>query len=166
MTQATDSEVIKMYQRQLEMYALENARLEKINKDLAAQREKSESRVKELSQEYDRKFQQAEALIIELEQKNSAMLKELTFLRRRMWGKSSERFIPQDPNQRRIEFDGIELTPEEKKLYDDSVNTVVEYKEKRKNQVRKQASKPVRVELPDTLIRTICRSTPKRIHHL
>ena len=131
MTQATDSEVIKMYQRQLEMYALENARLEKVNKDLAAQREKYESRVKELSQEYDRKFQQAEALIIELEQKNSAMLKELTFLRRRMWGKSSERFIPQDPNQRRIEFDGIELTPEEKKLYDDSVNTVAEYKEKR-----------------------------------
>ena len=155
MTQATDSEVIKMYQRQLEMYALENARLEKINKDLAAQREKSESRVKELSQEYDRKFQQAEALIIELEQKNSAMLKELTFLRRRMWGKSSERFIPQDPNQRRIEFDGIELTPEEKKLYDDSVNTVAEYKEKRKNQVRKQASKPVRVELPDTLRREV-----------
>ena len=61
MTQATDSEVIKMYQRQLEMYALENARLEKVNKDLAAQREKYESRVKELSQEYDRKFQQAEA---------------------------------------------------------------------------------------------------------
>lgn len=72
MTQATDSEVIKMYQRQLEMYALENARLEKVNKDLAVQREKYESRVKELSQEYDRKFQQAEALIIELEQKNSA----------------------------------------------------------------------------------------------
>ena len=155
MTQATDSEVIKMYQRQLEMYALENARLEKVNKDLAAQREKYESRVKELSQEYDRKFQQAEALIIELEQKNSAMLKELTFLRRRMWGKSSERFIPQDPNQRRIEFDGIELTPEEKKLYDDSVNTVAEYKEKRKTQVGKQASKPVRVELPDTLRREV-----------
>jgi len=83
------------------------------------------------------------------------MLKELTSLRRRMRGESSERFSPQDSNQRRIEFEGIELTSEEKKLYDDLVNAVAEYKEKRKNQVQKQPSKPARVELPDTLRREV-----------
>ena len=58
-------------------------------------------------QERDRALESKESRIAQLEQK-------LLYLERKMWGAMSEkRRIPDDPNQLKLDFDQLEMTPEE-----------------------------------------------------
>ncbi len=74
------------------------------------------------------------------------LVAELIFLRRQMYGHSSERFVPEDPNQLRLAFEGIETIPEEKEVVaEGAVVTYVRKKEEKKQ--------PVREAIPDHLRR-------------
>jgi len=42
------------------------------------------------------------------QQKINSLERQVAYLQRRIWGKSSERFIKEDPQQRRLDFDGLE----------------------------------------------------------
>lgn len=48
--------------------------------------------------------------------KIETLINELIALRRRMFGRSSERFLPEDPNQLTIAFEGMESLPEEQEI--------------------------------------------------
>ena len=72
-------------------------------------------------------------------------------LQRKIWGKSSERYIPKDPLQRRLDFEGLDLLPEEKELATSAKEEIEKYKTIRVKV--KEKSHPVRKPLPESLPR-------------
>jgi transposase len=72
-------------------------------------------------------------------------------LQRKIWGKSSERFIAPDPLQRTIDFEGLDVLPEEKEEAEKAEEEVKEYKTVRV--VVKEKKKPVREHMPEHLPR-------------
>lgn len=92
---------------------------------------------------YERTISEKDERILDLE-------KQVAYLRRRIWGKSSERFIKEDPQQRRIDFEGLDLLPEEKELAEAAREEIEEFRERRvKERVkRKPVRKPLSEDLP------------------
>lgn len=82
-------------------------------------------------------------------------------LLRKIWGKSSERYIKEDPQQRCLDFDGLDLLPEEKKLAT-SAKEEIEYYKKKRVLVRKREY-PVRKPLPENLPRKEYHIYPEHI---
>src|SRR5690554_7886094 len=77
--------------------------------------------------------------------------KQVAYLKRRIWGKSSERFIKEDPGQRRIDFEGMDLLPEEKERAEAAKAEIEAFRKRRvKERVKR---KPVRKPLPEDLPR-------------
>ena len=54
---------------------------------------------------YQQQIDEKDSLIYKLQQ-------QIEMLNRKIWGKSSERYIKEDPAQRRLDFDGLDLLPE------------------------------------------------------
>ena len=77
--------------------------------------------------------------------------KQVAYLKRRIWGKSSERFIKEDPGQRRIDFEGMDLLPEEKERAEAAKEEIEAFKKRRVKERGKR--KPVRKALPEDLPR-------------
>lgn len=75
---------------------------------------------------------------------------QLAWYRRRFWKASSERFIPSDPNQRKIDFDGLDLLPEEEEQVKEADKELLAYKRQRP---QKEKKKPVRLPLSEDLRR-------------
>lgn len=75
----------------------------------------------------------------------------VAYLKRRIWGKSSERFVTEDPRQRKLDFDGLDLLPEEQELARKAQEEIQTFRERRTRERLKE--KPVRKPLPDTLPR-------------
>ena len=96
-------------------------------------------------QERDRALESKESRIAQLEQK-------LLYLECKMWGAMSEkRRIPDDPNQLKLDFDLLEMTPEEEETVRKAVEEVTEC---RKVSVKEHEKRvPVRQKLPDNLRR-------------
>jgi len=92
-----------------------------------------------------------EQTIANQQEKIHSLESQNAYLRRRLWGKSSERFIKADPLQRLIDFDGLELLPEEKELAEEAEKEVISFRKRRERErVRK---KPVRKPLSEDLPR-------------
>jgi len=97
----------------------------------------------------------------QLNQKDETIKKlkqQIEMLQRRIWGKSSERYINEDPLQRRLDFEGLDLLPEEKELATNAKEEIEQYKTtlvpvKAKNH-------PVRKPLPENLPREECHIYP------
>jgi transposase len=75
---------------------------------------------------------------------------QLAWYRRHFWKASSERFIPSDPNQRKIDFDGLDVLPQEEEMIKEADKELQAYK---RNQLQKTKKKPVRLPLPQELRR-------------
>ena len=82
-------------------------------------------------------------------------------LRRQIWGQKSEKYIPEDPQQRWLDFEGLDLLPEEKQLASGIADEIKIYKENR-TQIRKKG-KPARRPLPENLERIINKITHQEI---
>ena len=79
-------------------------------------------------------------------------------LLRKIWGKSSERYINEDPLQRRLDFEGLDLLPEEKELATSAKEEIEQYKTIRVPV--KAINHPVRKPLPESLPREECHIYP------
>lgn len=75
---------------------------------------------------------------------------QLAWYRRKLWKPVSERFIPQDPNQRKIDFDGLDMLPEEEAAAKEAATEIITYERQKPERVKKQ---PVRLPLPAHLRR-------------
>ena len=106
--------------------------------------------IKEL-EELDKKKTSYEKTISEQQEKILSLESQVEYLKRKIWGKSSERFINEDPLQRRIDFEGLELLPEEKEEAEKATKEIESYKE-RTIKVRAK-EQPVRKPLPENLPR-------------
>jgi transposase len=91
-----------------------------------------------------------EKTISNLEEKISTLESQVAYLKRRIWGQSSERFINKDPKQRVIDFEGMEILPEEKELAQEAQKEIESLKSRREKEKvkRKPARKPLSEELP------------------
>ena len=86
-----------------------------------------------LKTSYEQTISKKDEKILDLE-------KQVAYLRRRIWGKSSERFIKEDPRQRMIDFEGIDLLPEEKELAEAAKADIETFKERRvKERVKRKS---------------------------
>ena len=61
----------------------------------------------------EKKIAQFQKVIEEKDRLIKKLTDQLAWLRRKFWKASSEKYIPADPAQRKIDFDGIEILPEE-----------------------------------------------------
>ena len=75
---------------------------------------------------------------------------QLAWYRRKLWKPSSEKYIPSDPAQRKLDFDGVDILPEEETVIKASANEIITYKRTRVEREKKQ---PVRMPLPENLRR-------------
>ena len=53
---------------------------------------------------------------------------QLAWLRRKFWKASSEKYIPADPAQRKIDFDGLDILPEEEETIKAAASEIITYK--------------------------------------
>lgn len=98
--------------------------------------------VESLKSTYEKTISHQKQNIISLEQ-------QVAYLQRRIWGKSSERFIKEDPRQRRLDFNGLELLPEEKEEAHLAEEEITRYKSQAV--ATKEKSKSVRRPIPENI---------------
>ena len=77
---------------------------------------------------------------------------QLAWLRRKFWKPSTEKYIPPDPSQRKIDFDGMEVLPEEEETIKEAAQEIITYKRNKPEHAKKQ---PVRLPLPEHLRREV-----------
>ncbi len=77
---------------------------------------------------------------------------QIETLQRKIWGKSSEKYISEDPRQRKLDFEGLDLLEDEKELATNAKEEIEKYKAIRVVQV-KEKKHPVRKPLPESLPR-------------
>lgn len=137
--------------------------------------------LQQILQERDRLFREASSLKSQLSQyenfeservsyqqqigeKDEAIQKlkqQVEMLQRKIWGKSSERYVNDDPQQRRLDFEGLDLLPEEKELAKSAKEEIEEYKKNRV--VVRSKNHPVRKPLPANLPREECHIYPDNL---
>ncbi|MZP56802.1 MAG: IS66 family transposase, partial [Bacteroidales bacterium] len=86
----------------------------------------------------------------ELLKEKDLLIKKLTdqlaWLRRKFWKPSSEKYIPSDPAQRKLDFDGLDILPEEEDIVKASATEIITYERRKPEHEKKQ---PVRLPLPE-----------------
>lgn len=98
------------------------------------------------------KAHKLEVVVAKKEQQIKKLTDQLAWFRHKFFGSSSEKHIAPDPDQRKIDWDGLEVLPEEKAVIEDAEKELIEY-ERRKPVKDKQ--KAVRQPLPDHLRREV-----------
>ena len=88
---------------------------------------------------------------------------QIEMLQRKIWGKSSERYINEDPLQRKLDFDGLDLLPEEKELATSAKQEIEQYKRVRVVEATEKKH-PVRKPLPENLHREETHIYPEHIN--
>jgi transposase len=88
---------------------------------------------------------------------------QIEMLQRKIWGKSSERYINEDPLQRKLDFEGLDLLPEEKELATSAKEEIEAYKTIRVVE-QKEKNHPVRKPLPESLPREETHIYPELIN--
>jgi transposase len=97
----------------------------------------------------------------EKDQTINKLKQQVEMLQRKIWGKSSERFIKEDPLQRVLDFDGLDMLPEEKELVTSAKEEIERYKTIRI--LVKEKNHPVRKPLPQDLPRVECHIYPVNV---
>lgn len=92
------------------------------------------------------------AIIAEKDSQINKLVDQLAWFRHKLFGSSSEKHIAEDPNQRKIDWEGLDVLPEEKVAIKEAEKELIEY-ERRKPQTEKQ--KAVRLPLPEHLRREV-----------
>lgn len=111
--------------------------------------------VESLKSSYEETISHQKQKIISLEH-------QVAYLQRRIWGKSSERFIKEDPQQRRLDFEGLDLLPEEKEEARLAEEEIIRYKTR--TVAPKEKSKPARKPIPENIPRVEEHIYPKNIN--
>ena len=98
----------------------------------------------------EKKIAQFQKAIEEKDRLIKKLTDQLAWLRRKFWKASSEKYIPLDPAQRKIDFDGLDVLPEEEETIKGAASEIDTYKRNKPEHPKKQ---PVRLTLPEDLRR-------------
>jgi len=102
--------------------------------------------------EKDNKIRHLDEKVRNFEDKVKQLTDQLSWYRRKFWKPSSEKYIPQDPSQRRIDFDGLDILPEEEEAIKEAEKEIISYERSKPEREKRQ---PVRLPLPADLRREI-----------
>ncbi len=98
----------------------------------------------------ERKNARYEEVIRDKDEKIKQLADQLAWYRRKFWKASSEKYIPQDPSQRRLDFDGLDILPQEEAVIKEAAKEIVSYERRKPEREKKQ---PSRLPLPENLRR-------------
>jgi len=93
-----------------------------------------------------------EEVIKDKEEEIKKLTDQLAWYRRKFWKPASEKFIPQDPAQRKLDFDGLDILPEEEATAKEAAKEIITYERKKPEKIKKQ---PVRMPIPEHLRREV-----------
>ncbi len=138
----------------LDAERLKNARLES---ELSQYKAPAKMR-----KEYEAKLQEKDSVIKEQDKTINKLNQELAWLRRKFWGKSSERHIEENDGQLSFDFGELKLSPEEEAAYKKAEAEAQAYQERRKADADKRhaKNKPARKPLPENLRREVVEILP------
>jgi transposase len=111
---------------------------------------------------FDSQIASYKQLLGEKDETIAKLKQQVEMLQRKIWGKSSEKYIPEDPQQRKLDFEGLDLLPEEKELATSAREEIEHYKTIRVKVQEK--SHPVRKPLPESLPREETHIYPENIN--
>ena len=142
----------------------EQVLIQELLKKLDAERAKSARLESELSQykeparmkkDLESKIKEQNAIIKKQEQTIDKLNQEMEWLRRKVWGQSSESHKAEDPNQLTFDFGELKLSPEEETAYKEAEAEAQAFRERRKQDAEKRQAKnkPARKPLPEHLRR-------------
>jgi transposase len=100
--------------------------------------------------EKDKKISHLDEKVKNFEDKLKQLTDQLAWYRRKFWKASSEKYIPQDPSQRRLDFDGLDILPQEEEVIKEAAREIVSYERMKADKEKRQ---PVRLPLPENLRR-------------
>ncbi len=103
-----------------------------------------------LIREKDQKISRLDEKVKKFEDKIKQLTDQLAWYRRKFWKASSEKYIPQDPSQRRLDFEGLDILPQEEEAIKEAAKEIVSYERRKPEKDKKQ---PVRLPLPEDLRR-------------
>jgi len=131
----------------------ELSKLRQIDKGALEQAEKKSAHYQGIIEQKDQVIKKlTDQVIKEKDQLIKKLTDQLAWYRRKFWKPASEKFIPSDPLQRKIDFDGIEVLPEEEATIKEAAQEIITYKRKKAEHDKKQ---PVRLPLPEHLRREV-----------
>lgn len=125
--------------------------------------EKERASLKQQIEEKEKQIDKLGQTVTHLDQTVNKLQQQVQMLQRRIWGKSSERYINEDPLQRKLDFGGLDLLPEEKEMAEKAKEEIQKYKTQAQKQV-KEKSHPVRKPLPESLPREETHIYPEGIN--
>ena len=141
-------------------------RLEELS-DAESMRQQYETRVKEMEadhqklisdmeadfqKEFSKKEDEYKKVISKKEDEIRDLVRRMEYMARKLWGRMSEkRQTPDDPRQLKLDFEGMDLTDEEKRQIEEATKKVVESRKVKVKEHEKQL--PVRKKLPENLRR-------------
>ncbi len=91
-----------------------------------------------------------EEVIKDKDKKIKQLTDQLAWYRRKFWKASSEKYIPQDPSQRKFDFDGVDILPQEEEQVKEAAKEIVSYERRKPEKEKRQ---PARLPLPENLRR-------------
>jgi len=153
-----DKLIEALLQERDEMY-LELSRLREIDKGAL---DKAEAALTKKAEKIKKKDEQIERLKEQLkhqEERANKLSDQLAWYRRKFWKSTSEKYIPEDPDQRKIDFDGLDVLPQEKEVMEEAEKEIISYERKKPENKKK----PVRLPLPEHLRREIQLIEPEGI---
>ena len=130
-----DAFVETLLQERDELYQ-ELSKLRQADRGALERAEKKNARYEEVIKDKDEKIRQ--------------LTDQLAWYRRKFWKASSEKYIPQDPSQRRLDFDGLDILPQEEEAIKEAAKEIVTYERSKPEKEKKQ---PARLPLPEDLRR-------------
>ena len=98
----------------------------------------------------EKKNARYEEVIRDKDEKIRQLTDQLAWYRRKFWKASSEKYIPQDPSQRRLDFDGLDILPQEEAVIKEAAKEIVTYERRKPEKEKRQ---PSRLPLPENLRR-------------
>jgi len=143
-----DTLIEALLQERDELY-LELSRLRKIDNGALEKAEAALKKKDEQIKKNEEKIKRKEEQVKFQDDRIKKLTDQLAWYRRKFWKASSEKYIPQDPNQRRIDFEGLDVLPQEKEFIEKAAKEINSFKRKKPESKKK----PVRLPLPDHLRR-------------
>ena len=126
---------------------------EKHISDMEANHQKEISKKEaDFQKEFSKKEDEYKKVLSKKEDEIRSLVARIEYMARKLWGKMSEkRQTPDDPRQLKLDFEGMDLTDEEKHQIEEATKKVAESRKVKVKEHEKQL--PVRKKLPENLRR-------------
>ena len=130
-------------------------RLEELS-DADAMRRQYEARIRQMQashqKELSKKEDEYKKVLSKKEDEIRSLVARIEYMARKLWGRMSEkRRTPDDPHQLKLDFEGMDLTDDEKRQLEEAARKVTEARKVKVKEHEKQL--PVRRKLPENLRR-------------